>query len=56
MLVQRVNPKTGRKEWALASRSNPKKILEWYGPQKPSEQRVAKSEKRVNFFKYRGKK
>jgi len=54
MLTQRVNKKTGRKEWALRSVKTPSKILEWYGVQKPSEETVAKSEARVRFYKHGG--
>ena len=37
--------------WALVSKKNPKKILKWFGSTKPSEEMVAKEEKRVNIFK-----
>ncbi len=50
-LVQKHNKNTDRKEWAFVS-SDGSKVLEWYGTQKPSEERVSKTEKRVQFFKH----
>jgi len=40
-----------RMEWALVSKSNPKKILKWFGPEKPSKKEVAKEERRIHAFK-----
>jgi hypothetical protein len=42
--------KDGIKEWALVSRKNPKKILKWFGPKKPSEKQVIKEERRIHSF------
>ena len=42
--------KKDRVEWALVSKTNPKKILRWFGPRKPSKKRVAKEERRVHSF------
>ena len=42
--------KRDRMEWALVSKSNPKKILKWFGPDKPSKKEVAKEERRVHAF------
>lgn len=42
--------KKDRMEWALVSKSNPKKILKWFGPDKPSKKEVAKEERRVHAF------
>lgn len=42
--------KEDRMEWALVSKSNPKKILKWFGPSKPSKKAVLKEEGRVNYF------
>lgn len=53
-LVQKANKETGRCEWALVSKSNPNKVLEWYGTSKPSMEQVAKTERRVQFFKKNG--
>jgi len=55
MLRQKVNPKTGKKQYCLVSRKDPSKILEWYGSAHPSEETVAKTEKRVQWFKHRMK-
>ena len=52
ILTQRYNKNTKRKEWALVSRSNPKKILKWFGVKKPSKERVMKEERRVQYFKH----
>ncbi len=41
---------SGRMEWALVSKSNPKKILRWFGPQKPSHERIVKEERRIHSF------
>jgi len=38
-------------EWALVSKSNPKKILKWFGPEKPSKKQIAKEERRIHAFK-----
>ncbi len=42
--------KEDRLEWALVSKSNPKKILRWFGPQKPSHEKVIQEEKRIHSF------
>ena len=43
--------KRDRMEWALVSKSNPKKILKWFGPEKPSKKQIAKEERRIHAFK-----
>jgi hypothetical protein len=53
-LVRRYNKSRGRVEWALVSRSNPKKVLRWFGPRKPSKERVLSEERRVQWFKHKG--
>jgi len=40
-----------RREWAIISKSNPKKILGWFGSKKPSYKQFLKSERRVQYFK-----
>ena len=50
MLAKRVNPKTKRKEWCLVSRDG-SRVLEYYGKVKPPEERVQKTESRVDYFK-----
>ena len=52
MLDKRKNPNTGREEYCLVSISSGK-VLEWYGPKKPSDEKVRESEARVNYFKHR---
>lgn len=42
--------KKDRKEWGLFSKKNPKKVLRWFGPKKPSKKQVAKEEARVHAF------
>ena len=49
VLRKRHNDKTDQSEWALMD-SEGKRVLEWYGKQKPSEERVKKSEKRIQWF------
>jgi len=51
-LVQKENPKTGEKEWALVSTDDSAKTLRYFGPDKPSNEAVEKEEKRVNYFKH----
>jgi hypothetical protein len=53
-LVRRYNKKRKRTEWALVSRSNPKKVLRWFGPRKPSEEKVLAEERRIQWFKHKG--
>ena len=54
VLKKHVNPSTGKEEWALMSTSSPGKVLEYFGSEKPSDERVEKSEKRVQWFKNQG--
>jgi hypothetical protein len=42
-----------RSEWALMD-SDGKKVLRWFGEERPSEDRVREEEKRVQFFKHQG--
>ena len=53
MLTQRHNPHTNREEYCLVSIGSGK-VLEWYGPKKPSDERVKESEARVQWFKHKG--
>lgn len=53
-LVQKKNENTGKTEWALVSKKDPKKVLKWFGGQKPSEEAVAKEEQRIQYFKHKG--
>lgn len=52
MLKKVRNPNTKRIEYALVSTSDPGKVLEYFGANKPSEMRVAKAEARVEKFKH----
>lgn len=52
ILTQKVNPKTNRKEWVLVSRKD-RKPLKYFGPEKPSEERVKKEEQRIQYFKHK---
>ena len=51
ILTQKVNPKTGKREWVLVSKSK-RRPLKYFGVKKPSEERVAKEEKRIQYFKH----
>ncbi len=42
--------KRDRLEWALVSKKKPKKILKWFGPDKPSKKQIAKEEARIHAF------
>lgn len=54
MLRVRRNPRTGKPEWALVSRSKPERILKWFGTKKPSAAAVAAEERRVAYYKHGG--
>jgi hypothetical protein len=43
----------GRTEWALMD-SKGQKVLRWFGPAKPSDERVKKEERRIQYFKHQG--
>jgi len=51
ILIQKVNKSTGKKEYALVSIKDRSKVLRWFGVKRPSEERLEKEEKRINFFK-----
>lgn len=51
ILVQKKNQKTDKLEWALVSKKD-RKVLKWFGSKKPSDERVQKEEKRIQFFKH----
>lgn len=51
ILTKKINPKTGKKEWALVSHSK-HRALKYFGTRKPSEEEVAKEEQRIQFFKH----
>lgn len=51
MLRQKTNPKSGKKEWALVSKTG-NKALQYFGTKKPSEATFNKAERRVQAFKH----
>jgi hypothetical protein len=51
ILVQKKNKKTDKLEWALVSKKD-RKVLKWFGAKRPSDARVQKEEKRIQFFKH----
>lgn len=54
-LVKKHREDKGRKEWALVSKSKPEKVLQWFGTGKPSKSTVEKAERRVQYFKHKGR-
>ncbi len=50
VLKQKHREESDRQEWALFD-SEGAKVLEWFGPDRPSDERVQKAEARVQFFK-----
>ena len=52
ILIQKINKNTGNKEYALVSKNDRSKVLRWFGIKKPSEERVLKEEKRIQYFKH----
>lgn len=52
-LVQKHNDKTGKEEYALISKHTGR-VLKWFGVQKPSHERVAKEERRIQYYKHAG--
>lgn len=55
VLKKHMNPKSGKEEWALMSVSSPGKVLEYFGTEKPSDERVNKAEARIRWFKNKKK-
>lgn len=54
ILKKRYREETGKSEWALVSKSNGR-VLKWFGGKKPSSENVLKEERRVQWFKHKGK-
>ena len=59
VVTQRFREENNRKECALISKEPDKntgkrKILYWFGVEKPSKEKVLKQERRVQFFKHKG--
>ncbi len=53
ILKKRRRKSTGKSEWALVSKKDPKKILRWFGATKPSDERIKEEEKRIQFYKHK---
>ncbi len=53
VLQKRHRKDSDRAEWALMD-SGGKKVLRWFGPSCPSEDRVRKEERRIQYFKHQG--
>lgn len=53
VLKQKRREDTDQQEWALFD-SKGERVLEWFGSEKPSDERVQKAEARVQFFKNKG--
>jgi hypothetical protein len=54
IVKQKEREETGKKEWALVSKSDPSKVLKWFGTAKPSDEAVQKEERRIQHFKHKG--
>ena len=52
ILKRKYRKDTDRTEWVLVSRDG-KRVLKWFGPQKPSKEMVQKEERRVQYFKHK---
>lgn len=53
MLDKRINPKTKRKEYALVSMDG-RKVLQYFGKAKPSDEQIQAVEARVEYYKNKG--
>lgn len=52
MVLRKVyNPHNNKFEWALVSKSNPRKVLEYFGLKRPNKERFISAERRVQFYK-----
>jgi flavoprotein len=52
ILRKKFREEKDRSEWALLD-SKGKRVLRWFGEEKPSEERIKKEEKRIQFFKHK---
>lgn len=50
-LVEKYRKDKDRKEWALLESDGPR-VLKWFGTTKPSDERVLKEERRIQYFKH----
>jgi hypothetical protein len=56
ILRKKYREEKDRSEWALVTKKGGR-VLKWFGPEKPSEERVKKEDNRVQMFKHmKGKK
>lgn len=53
VLRRKYREEKDRTEWALMD-GDGKKVLRWFGEEKPSEDRVKKEERRIQYFKHKG--
>ena len=53
ILRKKFREEKDRSEWALLDKKG-KRVLRWFGPEKPSEERVKKEERRIQYFKHKG--
>lgn len=54
MLAERTNPRTKRKEYCLVSQDG-RRVLQYFGKAKPSDEAIRKAEARVEHFMNKGK-
>ena len=53
-VLKKVENPEGEMKWALVSKENPEKVLQYYdGEGKPSQDWVNKVERRVQYFKHK---
>ncbi len=53
ILQKKYREDKGHSEWALMDHKG-KRVLKWFGTEKPSKERVQKEERRIQFFKHQG--
>jgi len=52
ILRKKYREESGKEEWALLDRKG-KRVLKWFGSNKPSDESVQKEEQRVQYFKHK---
>jgi len=52
ILKKKYNKETKKMKWALLSKSNPNKVLKWFGGRKPSKDSVCKEEEKIQYYKH----
>jgi hypothetical protein len=54
-MLKQVKTPEGKTKWAVVSKSDPSKVLQYYqGEGKPSKEWFDKVERRIQYFKHRG--